>query len=166
MKFAKNGKIFGKISIIDILVVIVAVLMIKVVYDKYNYSVNGPSTQTVIKQEFEYIAKIKGISSTTIDMLKINDEVYDKTSSTMIGKITEIKHENAKYEFEGNDGKIYIKEYPGKVDVTLTIKTDGTIKEGEYLANNLIRVLIGENKVIKTKYVQVEANIIDIKMGE
>ena len=166
MKFAKNGKIFGKISVIDILVVIVAVLMIKVVYDKYNYSVNGPSTQTVIKQEFEYTAKIKKISPKTIDMLKIEDEVYDKTSSTMIGKITDIQYETAKYEFEGNDGKVYLKEYPGKVDVTLKIKTDGTIKDGEYLANNLIRILIGENKVIKTKYVQIEANIIDINVEE
>lgn len=166
MKFSKNGKLFGKISIIDLLVIIVAVLMLKVVYDKYNYAVNPSETQNVMQQKFEYVVKIRGISSTTIDMLKIEDEVYDKTSSTMIGKIADIKYENAKYEFEGNDGKIYIKEYPGKVDVILTIKTDGTIKDGEYLANGLIRVLIGENKVIKTKYVQVEANVIDIKMGE
>ena len=166
MKLSKNGKLFGKISIIDLLVIIVAVLMLKVVYDKYNYAVNPSATENVVQQKFEYVVKIRGISSTTIDMLKIEDEVYDKTSSTMIGKIADIKYENAKYEFEGNDGKIYIKEYPGKVDVILTIKTDGTIKDGEYLANGLIRVLIGENKVIKTKYVQVEANVIDIKMGE
>lgn len=166
MKFAKNGKIFGKISVIDILVIIVAIFMLKIVYDKFDYSTNRTSSQIISKQEFEYTAKIKKISPKTVDMLKIGDEVYDNTSSTMIGKITDIQYETAKYEFEGNDGKVYLKEYPGKVDVTLKIKTDGTIKDGEYLANNLIRILIGENKIIKTKYVKIEANIIDINVEE
>ena len=166
MKFAKNGKIFGKISVIDILVIIVAIFMLKIIYDKFDYSTNRTSSQIISKQEFEYAAKIKKISPKTVDMLKIGDEVYDNTSSTMIGKITDIQYETAKYEFEGNDGKVYLKEYPGKVDVTLKIKTDGTIKDGEYLANNLIRILIGENKIIKTKYVKIEANIIDINVEE
>ncbi len=170
MKFAKNGKLFGIISIIDLLVVIVAALILKTAFDKlnvFNGSISNVSIDSESQvKEFEYTAKIRRISSTSIDMLKVDDEVYDKTSGTMIGYITGVSYERAKYEFEAEDGNIYMKEYPEKVDVTLTIKAYGSKKDGQYLANNLIRILVGENKMIKTKYVEFEANIIDIKMGE
>ena len=164
MKIAKNGKIFGKISIVDILVVIVAVVLLKGVYDKYT-NVTGTGTSQV-QTKFKYTALIKNVSETTVDMIKAGDEIYDKVSNTMIGKVVSINSKTAQVEFEANDGNIYIKDYPGKVDIELEIETEGTIKDGEYLANNLVRVLIGENKNIKSKYINVEANIMSISLED
>ena len=53
---------------------------------------------------------------------------------------------------EDLDGKYIKAEMPNKIDVEITAKTEGKVQNGEYIANGLIRILVGQTKEVKTKY--------------
>ena len=155
-----------KLNILDIAIILVIVLMGAIfVYTKFNN--NGESSIAVsnnsLSTKFVYDIEIKGISSTSEQMIMVGDDVYDKVSGTCIGKITNIVTMNAKGLIKTVNGNYVLAEMPNKIDVRLTIETDGAVKNGEYLANGLIRILVGNYKEIKTKYLMCSGTIVSIE---
>ena len=151
----KNIKI-GKLNILDIVIILVIAVFIGVfAFSKINSSDNNAvaTGNSSVNSKFTYTISVKGISETGKDVIKIGDEVYDKVSSTYIGKIVDLNITEAKGVLEKDNGEMLVKNIPGKIDIDLKIETDGTIKNGDYLANGLIRVLVGNFKEIKTKYI-------------
>lgn len=141
----------GKLNIFDILVIgLIICCVVFAIFKLVPKSSNGSTSEKT--NSFSYVIKIEGISETSGEMLKVGDEVFDKVSSSSIGKIKEIKIEPAKVLFEREDGTITRVEMPTKIDVELVVETNGKISNGEYTANGLIRILVGQTKQIKTKY--------------
>lgn len=152
----------GKLNIFDIVVIILIVFCIALVLFKFiPQNANGDVSEKANK--FTYIVRVEGISETSKDMIKVGDELFDKVSSSNIGKITEIKVEPAKVLFQDTDGTISKLEMPTKIDVELTVETEGKVANGEYTANGLIRILVGQTKQIKTKYWMASGIITNIK---
>ena len=116
--------------------------------------------------KFNYVIEIKALSKTSSDMLKVGDEVYDKVSGTNIGKISNIEIAEAQGVLEKSNGEVILATIPNKIDIKLTIETDGTIKNGEYLANGLIRIMVGNYKEIKTKYLMCSGTIFSVGVVE
>ena len=85
-------------------------------------------------------------------MIKVGDELFDKVSNSKIGIITNLKVEPAVGVIEGIEGTIIQAEMPNKIDVDITVETEGKMQNGEYVANGLIRILVGQTKQVKTKY--------------
>ena len=152
----ENGKIFGKISMVDILVVAIVILLIFGIYSKFNNDIiptnNNVSNNSNI-QEFYFDIQIKNVIPETGSMIKQGDKVYDKTSGTEIGEVIEVKTSSAKVDFQTNEGKIIESEIQGKIDIVVTVKSFGNIKNGKYLANHTIDILAGETRQFETKYV-------------
>ena len=164
MKIIKDGKLFGKISIIDILVVVILIFVVIGIIAKYTQVTSGDVGQNNASDiVFEYDIKYEYIRPTTGQILRVGDKIFDKVSGTNIGEITNVLVENAKLNLGQLDGSIYQKEVSGKADITVTVKTTGSIKNNEYMANNLIRILLGKTIETKTKYVDVTGTIIDIR---
>lgn len=164
MKILENDKLFGKISIVDIVVVLILVVVVANVITTYtkvnkeNGNVGNTSSIT-----FEYDIKFEYVRPTTGEILQVGDAVFDKVSGTEIGEITSVVATNSMQQFNSLDGTITQKEIDGKADILITVKTKGSIKNSEYMANDLIRILIGKNIEIKTKYVDVAGTILDIR---
>lgn len=141
----------GKLNLLDIIIILLLILCVIFVVFKFI-----PDSNTTSGEEknniFSYIIRVEGISNTSADMLKVGDDIYDKVTNTQIGKITDLNIQPAKGTIEGTDGKIIKAEMPNKIDVDITVKTDGKVQNGEYIANNLIRILVGQTKEVKTKY--------------
>lgn len=152
----------GKLNIFDIVVIALIVCCIILVLFKFiPKSANGGVSEKTNK--FSYVVRVEGISETSRDMIKVGDELFDKVSNSNIGKITEIRVEPAKGFFQDTDGTISKLEMPTKIDVELTVETDGKVANGEYTANGLIRILVGQTKQVKTKYWMASGVIISIK---
>ena len=80
-----------------------------------------------------------------------------------MGENLEISSKEAKEFIEKNNGEIIEAKMPGKIDAKLTIETNGTIKYGEYLANDSTRIMVGNLKAIKTKYLMCTGTITGIE---
>lgn len=96
-------------------------------------------------------------------MLKVGDEVYEREANTYIGKIKNLEITEAKSQLQKNNGEIIETKMPTKIDVTMEIETTGIIKNDEYLANNLIRIMVGATEKVKTKYLMCTAKVIDLE---
>lgn len=152
MSLYKNGKIFGKINIIDFFVIIVVLILIAFLVIRYIEPSEIKIGEQISSNKFKYTIYVEWVTNTSKDMIQEGDNIYDKISGTYIGKIVEIEVNPCEIEFATLDGNILMREVPEKIDINLTIEVDGTVKNGEYLASNIIRILVGESKQIKTKY--------------
>lgn len=151
----------GKLNIFDIAVLIIIIFcvvfaIIKFLPQRNNKNVVGKTN------EFSYVIRVEGISNTSAEMIKVGDELFDKVSNTKIGKIANVKVEPAKVLFEDTDGQITRVEMPTKIDLEITVETNGKVENGEYIANGLIRILVGQTKEVKTKYWMASGVVIKI----
>ena len=144
-----------KFNIFDLsIIAVIVIFAIILVTSKINITADNAivAGNTNISTKFSYTIFIEGLSETSEKMLKVGDDVYDKVSGTHIGKISQLKITKAKGFLEKDNGEVILADVPGKIDVELIVETDGTIKNGEYLSNGLIRIMVGSLKEIKTKY--------------
>ena len=155
----------GKLNVLDIAILGVIVLFIGI------FAVNklGDTNENVVESaststNFSYTITIESLSDTSADMFRVGDEVYDKVSNVYIGKISSLEINDAIGLIDKDNGEIVEATVPGKIDVKLDIETNGTIKNGEYLANDLLRIMVGNSKQIKTKYVMCMGTITEIDM--
>lgn len=159
----KIGNIVKKISIVDVIVVIALIFVLIAVHDKFKDVSSNSVVLDTSNISFEYTVKIQNLRPTSGEMLQVGDIVYDKVSGTQIGKISSVSVNDTVLQLETMTGEIINDDFEARIDVLLTIETPGSIKNGEYMAGNLIRILLGKNLELVTKYVQTSGVIIDIK---
>ena len=82
----KNGKIGGKVSIIDILVVVLVVAVIVGIVARYGSSVTGAVKSN---KQFEYVLKVESVRHYTVDALEKKGKVTDKKSEKDLGEIVD-----------------------------------------------------------------------------
>ena len=164
IKMVKN--ILGKISIIDIIVVLVLIFVLIAVHDKFKDVSSNSATSDTAVVNFEYTVKFQNVRSTSGEMLKVGDIVYDKVSGTQIGEISSVSVTPTVLQLETMTGEIINDEFEDRSDIVITVQTTGEIKNGEYMASDLIRILLGKNLGIVTKYVDVSGVINNIKKIE
>ena len=80
-----------------------------------------------------------------------------------MGTITKVDIKPANSGLLLNNGQIVKKEMPDKIDLYLTVESEGRTNNGELIANNLIRVLVGSFKALKTKYVMFSGTVVEAK---
>ncbi len=154
----EHGRVFGKISLIDFLVVLVVIVVGAALYVKYNVL---EVTSAAAKDPISYTITIYGARTYTADGLKIGDAIYDKNGSggNTVGTITDIKVADAKRPSELLDGTVVLGDYEDHYDITLTISATGTISGGRYLVNKTYEVNQSSVRTYNTKYCTFEATI-------
>jgi len=119
----KEGKLFGKVNIIDLTIVVflLAVLVlsaIKITEDK------GP-TFIAEKVDVELDIILRSMYDGFQNDLNIGDKLYDSTSGAYIGIITDKQVTPAIREVTTNDGRVVRAEVPQRWDIIFTVKGQG-----------------------------------------
>lgn len=159
----EHGRLWGKISILDIFVIILAVLLLSGLYVKYG--VMNTTSKAAGTTAIAYTVKISGIREFSASALKEGDLLYDKNNSGgyAVGTITGIEKTDAKKLSETADGKLVLGNYPGYYDVVLTITANGTRTEGRYLVNKTYELNANSVRTYNTKYCSFEGTLTEIK---
>lgn len=156
----------GKLNFLDIMIILVILVFIGIfMITNMNSGDEGTiaTGNNNVNTKFIYTISVDGLSDTSAQMIKVGDEVYDKVSNTYIGKIVELNVTDAQGRLDKDNGEVVLASIPGKIDVDFVIETEGSIKNGEYLANGLTRILVGNFKEIKTKYLMCSGTISEIR---
>jgi hypothetical protein len=157
----EHGRVFGKFSVIDLLVVLVILVVGAALYVKFNVL---EVTSAAAKDPISYTITIYGARDYTLKGLKIGDAIYDKNGSggNTVGTITDIKVADSKKASELLDGTVVMGDYEDHIDITLTISATGTISDGRYLVNKTYEVNRSSTRTYYTKYCTFEATISEI----
>lgn len=159
----KDGKLFGKISIVDIFVVILVAALAIGIYSRF--AITGTSVETQ-SQPLEYTMKVSNVRIGTVNALKdYMGPIYDDTTKEYLGEITEVTYEKAKVDVTLANGQLKASESPDRYNVLLTVKVDGNVNEkGYYTANNL-NIGAGSNFIFSSKAAITTGVVQDIHVG-
>lgn len=138
----KKGRLFGKISIIDILVVCLIILAIfGAAYARQMIAQKATEDNTTFRNHanidvFEVKMRLNEVRQMTLDAIHVGDKVYAISTKRTIGEITDIQAEPAKRHLTDLRGQVSEALVPGKMDVVLTLKVPGRTMENGYFTTD------------------------------
>ncbi len=159
----KKGKLFGKVSIVDLFVVlvifvgIVGIFMTKAKLDKGD--VQSDASQMLIqssaeKDVLEIKLKLKEVRDVTRDAIVVGDTVYLVQTEKVLGVISRVESEPAVRNVETDNGIVYSAVVPERYDVTIVVETSGKEKEDGFYTDTNQKLLYGKEMEIKTSTIQ------------
>lgn len=156
----RQGKLFGKISIIDILAIVAVVLIVLGVYIKFF----APSGEVVTSgHKIEYTMKFSEVRSYTVEAFQKGGTAADETTHEDMGKIVNVTAEPSKVTRDMADGSIVELEVPEKYDVYVTFQVDGKLSDTGYYTDKDNKIIgVGSRTTVNTKFAQSYGEIVSV----
>ena len=158
-----NGRLFGKISIIDLLAVLVVLILVAAQFVKTNHKTITSTTKNDI---IIYQVKVTAVKEYIADALHVDDLVFDvdtPDSGGSLGQITDIQVlPSEKVEFFQDGTILENVSVPETVNLIITIKGEGQINGKTYMLNRIYPLGVNANRNLCTKYAQFTGVIYDI----
>lgn len=131
--FDEDGRLFGKISLVDVMAVCLVLLVAMMVYVRFftggGEVISGSSDVT-----FTYTIVVPEVRSFTVDAMKVGDELYVEDDGVDLGKITDIRADQCMSREDTPDGRVVLMPVEGRYDVTITVEATGLVSSGRYYA--------------------------------
>ena len=156
----RNGRLFGKISIIDLVVIAVVIVMAFALYVKTNH--NEITSTTTSNTPITYQMLVRGVRTYVADAVRVGDHVYDQDRNSgggSLGVITDIEIQPGAKLAEFKDGTIDTVPVEDGVDMLLTIQGEGLISEGRYVLNRVYDLGVNSSRNFCTMYAQFTGSI-------
>lgn len=153
----EKGRLFGKVSLIDIFVLLFALVMAFAVY--LRFFSNETTSIRADSDTFTYAVKVEGVRQWTVDGFHEGDKMWDSDHDTYIGTITSVRAEPSVGEFTLADGSYKMAPREGRYDVYLTVEAEGLISNGRYYASRTYEVGTNSGIYFYTKYCSVSATV-------
>ena len=148
----KDGRLFGKVSIIDVGLVILVVLIALGTYVRF-YG-NGKAKKATENTKISYIVEVRGAKKLYLDEIKVGDLLGNIDSSKQCGRIKSIDSEPYKAFIVDNNGDFKESIVPGQWKLVLTIEADAVETRDGFYINNIPFKASDYIMYFKTKYMQ------------
>lgn len=157
----KEGKLFGKVSIVDIFVIFVILIAAFGVYTRF-FTVK--EAIEVEENQIEYQLRIPWVREATYNALLKKGIVMDAESEEKIGEIVDIQTEEIFEEQTKSDGSLVNALVPDRLNVIVTVRSDGYISDAGYFAGaEDKRISVGADMTFATKYVETSGKVISVE---
>ena len=158
----KNGRLFGKISVIDLLVVLVVVVIAFALHAKNNtFTVTASSGSGAT---ITFTALAENVELQFADAVAVGDKLYDKDHSTggAIGTIVSIERlESGKTEKLSN-GTYARLTNDAACNLLITVECTGSVTGGVYSINRVYELGVNANRNFYTPYAAFTAMVTEI----
>lgn len=135
----KNGKLFGKINIIDLLIILVVVAVVVIFVTKaFTPAQQASETETsTVRLEFFSFEAIPQIA----DSLEVGASAFEDTTNVQFGKVVDFSAEPAKEYTVDADGNTVEIPSAYKYVVTVTLELEGNLTDsGLYIGSRLYSI--------------------------
>jgi len=150
----KNGKLFGKISIFDIIIVmLVIVLGLGTGYKFRSERTNMEGGQKALI----YTVGIPNVRWFTLQYYEVGQRCFDTKSSEEIGRIVAVRSEPFVDIYQDLRGNALLVEVPDRIKIEIDIETIGLETARGYYASGTYELKAGSDIFLSTKYVDVSA---------
>lgn len=156
----KEGKLFGKISIIDIFVVLAIVVAALGIYTRFITPSEKVATQS---QKIEYTLLVKGVRIGTAQALQNPSPITNNTTKEYIGDIIGATYTDAVEGKEFSNGEIKALTLPERYDVTVTVQVDGKINDSGFYTSTNQAITVGSTQFFSSKYANTSGVITSVK---
>lgn len=147
----KNGKLFGKINIID-LVVVLALIAAVLVFGGKMLAKKNAAVETAETFTMEFSAD--EVYNYVTEHVKVGETIFDADKDVILGKVTSFEVGPAKSYNADSDGKVVVSEKEGFSSISITGEVSGELGElgavidGEtYGVGHTFTVRVGKAKI-------------------
>lgn len=156
-----NGRLFGKISVIDVLVVAVVAVLAVALSFKSSQTHTGTN---VSNDSITYQVLVSGVRTYVAEAIQCGDQMYDqdRTSGGSLGTITDIEVMDGTKLAELQDGTVEMVPVADGQTLLLTIEGSGIVSEGRYLLNRIYDLGVNSSRNFYTPYAQFTGTITSI----
>ncbi len=148
----ENGRLFGLISILDVVVLLVVALLAATAFVKQDVlTTTGTSNGTTVT----YTVYCRYMNNDLIGGLAVGDPVYDHDQDTggTIGTIVDIEITPSTPTASLPDGTLAVSNNPYYSNVAITIQGDCAIVDGHYRFNGVYELGVNANRNFYTPFV-------------
>ena len=158
----KNGRLFGKISVIDVMVILVVAVIGVALYLKTN-TMTHTSTATA-NDIINYQIYIRGVGDNVKDALRLEDQIFDEDrgNSGCLGVIKNIEVLPGTEMISFDDGTVSIVSSEGTDDLLLTIQGEGLISGKSYALNRIYDLGVNSARNFCTHYARFTGTVYSI----
>lgn len=157
-----NGRLFGKISIIDVMVLLLAVVLAAALYMK-THTMTHTSTEVAYDTiTFTYFCR--GIPGYVKDTLRVGDKIFDSDNMTVgsLGEIVDIQFLPGTEYRKNDDGTHGYFPADECVDIMMTVRGQGLVTDGTYQINRIYPIGVNANRNYCTPYVQLRGIVMSV----
>lgn len=161
----RNGRLFGKISVIDVLVILVVAVMAAALYFKNNQAHTGTA---VNERLITFQIRARGVDDYVADAVLVGDSIYDQSYSSggrALGEITDVqivRDPGAKLADKLTDGTVALLEAEDTVDLLITVEGWGLVTDGRYSINRVYDLGINSSRSYFTTRADFTGTVCDI----
>ena len=159
----ENGRLFGKISIVDVLALLAAAAVVAAVYGKGHM----PQTGSVTLNPIVYQLRLENQPQYLVDALRVGDQMFDRERSTggSLGTITAIEVTDGSTQGTLLDGTYGAFPTEERYNVLLTIESEGMIAaDGAVALNRIYDIGVNSSRYFNTKYANFIGTIAGIQI--
>ena len=159
----QNGRLFGKISIIDVVMLLLVVAMAAAI--AFVKSSQNVTNNNVAEQPITFQILVGGAYDYVEPMVQVGDKLYDKdyTSNGPLGTITAVEVQPGRMQAYLHDGTVAQVEVEGGVNLLLTVEGSGLVTErGSYMINRIYDLGVNSARTYQTKYAEFTGTVMAI----
>ncbi|MDR3278349.1 MAG: DUF4330 domain-containing protein [Oscillospiraceae bacterium] len=155
----ENGRLFGKISVLDLVVIAVIIALAAAAYTKFNVlETTATTTKTVPTR---YTVLVKNSRQTTADMLRAGDKFFTE-NGLAAGTVAAVDVAPATVVSPVLDGTYAVGTIEGRVDITLTLDAQCSVTNGRYYVERTVELNVNNEQKYRTKYADFSGTILSI----
>jgi len=146
-----NGRLFGKISIIDVIVLAVVIILAIALNLKNELT---PTSTAVSNTPIYFEVLTDAIPDYVAESIKVGDVLFDKDQVTggSIGVITEVEWLPGARSTVFNDGRVVLAEIEDHSVLRLRVEGSGLVEDGKYNINRLYNIGVNASRNFYSKY--------------
>ena len=157
----KNGKIFGKVSIVDLVVVLLVVAL----GAGAAYRFLAPAAQVDPGEVvIEYTLRVAQAREFVLEYYQPNLPVFDRHTNLYLGTIIAVRGEPRYAHQSTADGTVVIAHQPGFISIEVDIRAAGRETENAIFIGGTREINVGSTVLMRSKFVDVETNVVDIRV--
>ena len=161
----QNGRLFGKISVIDLLVVAVVIVLAAALHFKSGQTHTGI---TVTEQPITFQLRVRGVRSYVVDAIRVGDGLYDQNYSSggrALGEITDIQVERDPGTTMAylNDGTVALIDTDDTVDLLITVEGQGLLNGKSYSVNRVYDLAVNSARAYYPRTSQFTGTVASIR---
>ena len=145
-----KGRLFGKISVLDIVIVAVVAVLAAAFYIKFYVHDTPISARDTF--EVNYNVRIAGISMSSVRLLRPGDKIYSVETGTLMGAIASIDIADAVAADTLVDGSYVFAPVEDRYDLTITVAAECSLSNGRYYLDKTIELSANCTYRAYTKY--------------
>lgn len=146
----EKGRLFGKASIVDVLIIIFALLVIVVIIDKVP-SLMQTSTGGGETKKVTFTVETESVPMNFIEQIKVGDKIYNSSKNYYMGEVVSVTSGPYKKIFENTEKGVFNNvEMPNEYVAFITIQGDAKIA-GDNIMIDQEAIKVGAQLPVKGK---------------